>query len=157
MSSSAVRNSPLRFVFSLLALVIGAAAEECLPKLLSVGFPVLLVEAQLMASRGPLVAAAAFAMAAGALEESISSLPAMTSVSYFLAVAVLARRAELPRAAVVLSYPAYQLWLRLWVSGAGGNVFQRLLVSLPIGVATALAVGAILLWTERKAGINEAG
>ena len=47
------------------------------------------------------------------------SLPVMTSASYFLAVAALIRWSGFPRAAIVLTYPAYQLWLAAWTGGLG--------------------------------------
>ena len=141
----------------MLALVLGAALEELCPKLADVGFPILLVTVQFMAARRPTFAAVVFAVAAGAMEDAISSLPVMTSVSYFLAVAVLVKRAEFPRGAIVLTYPAYQVWLWLWTSSPGFNVFRRILVALPVGAFAAFATVAVLVWAERRAAIDEAG
>ena len=150
-------SSRVQFVFVLLTLVIGAAIEELVPKWCGVGFPVLLVAVQYMASRRVAMGMAFFAIAAGAVEDALSSMPTMTSVSYFLAVAVLTRWSELPRVTTVLTYPFYQLWLKLWVSGMGGNIFQRILVSLPVGLAAAFVVTAVLGWVERKAAIDGEG
>ena len=152
-----MRNSTLHLVYAVLALVLGAAAEELLPKPAGVGFPVLLAAVQFMAVRRVPVAMALFAIAAGAAEDAVSSLPLMTSVSYFLPVAVATRWAELPCGLMALSYPLYQFWLRLWGVGLADNVFDRLLVSVPVGLVTAFAVAAVLSWTERRVSLDAEG
>ena len=144
-------------MFSLLTLVIGGALETVFPKPLGVGIPVLLVAAQFMASRQTTMSMALFAIAAGAVEDALSSLPVMTSASYFLVVAMLTRWSGLPRGTTVLTYPLYQLWLRIWVSGLQGNIFHRILVAVPIGLATAFAVSAALTWLSGKVAIDEEG
>ena len=60
-----MRNSFLALAFSLAVLCLGAGAEELLPKVLGVGFPVLLMAAQVLAVRWSLAAAMVFAVAAG--------------------------------------------------------------------------------------------
>lgn len=150
-----MRNSLLHLVFSIMLLVVGAAVEDLSPKFCGVGLPVLLVAVQVMAARRTALAMALFAVAAGAVEDSISSLPAMTSASYFLVVAVLVRWSGLPRGTIVLTYPFYQLWLKLWVSGLAGNIFHRVLVALPVGLVAAFAVGAVLIGLERGAALDE--
>ena len=152
-----MRNSFLQLVFGALVLMLGSAAEELLPKVLGVGFPVLLVAVQFCAVRRSLPVALIFAVAAGAAEDALSSLPAMTSVSYFAGTALLMRWADLPRVATLLTYPAYQLWLRLWVPGLGGGVFNRTLAALPAGVVTAFAVVWALAAAERKGAIDGQG
>lgn len=152
-----MRNSLLSLAFSLAVLCIGASAEELLPKAFGVGFPLLLASVQVQAVRGSLVSAMMFAVAAGGLEDALSSLPPMTSVSFFLLAMAFARRAELPRAVTLLTYPAYQVWLFAWTGGLGGGVFLRILVSLPVGVATAFAVGWAIRLAERRAAIGEQG
>lgn len=142
-------------VSALVVLILGMGFEEALPKVAGVGFPILLVAMQFMAVRRPLSVAVLFALAAGVCEDSISALPTMPSVSYFLAVAILARTLDLPRAMTLLVYPLYQVWLEAWTGGSGGGVFMRILVSLPIGGIAALAVCAVLEWMERKAAIGE--
>jgi len=137
--------------------MLGCAAEEMLPKPFGVGFPVLLAAVQFFASRRPLPAALIFAAAAGAVEDALSSLPAMTSVGYFSATALLVRRTGFPRLAIAMTYPAYQLWLRLWVPGIGGGVFHRTLVALPLGVATAVAVAWLLFAAQKKGAIDVQG
>jgi len=150
-----VTNSPVQFAFAILTLVFGASAEELLPKICSVGFPVLLVSVQFVAVRRPIVSAALFAIVAGAFEDSLSSLPVMTSVSFFLSVTLLTRWCDLPRGVSVLTYPLYQFWLILWVFGLAGNVFSRVLVSVPVGLLTAFVVWALLAWVERGAALDD--
>ena len=154
MSSSAVRSSAIELVFAVLALVLGAGLEVSLPRFLGVGFPVLLAVAQFAATRRPAGAAVLCAIAAGAMEDALSGLPAMTSVSYFLLATALARWAGHPRGVTVLTYPGYQIWLSLWVTGLAGNVFTRILVSIPIGLATVSAAVALLAWGARKAAFD---
>lgn len=150
-------NSLLHFLLSVLTLVIGGALEELFPKVAGVGFPVLLAAVQFSAVRRPVLVAALFALAAGAVEDSLSSLPVMTSASYFLSVAFLTHWLEFPRAAILLTYPCYQLWLWMWMPMLRGNVFHRVLVSVPIGLLAVVTVGAVLVWVERRAAIDEAG
>ena len=141
-----------------MTLVLGAGAEELLPKFLGVGFPILLTATQFFATgRGTLAATVIFAIAAGAMEDAISMLPAMTSVSFFLAVAGFARVTGLRGAATALTYPCYQLWLAVWTSGLGGGVFGRILLALPVGLGTAFAVGVTLAWIERRGAVHEEG
>ena len=152
-----MRNSPLQLVFALLTLVLGAAAEELLPKPLGVGFPVLLAAVQFWAMCGFPLSMTLFALAAGAVEDSLSSLPVMTSASYFLAVAAVVRWSELPRGAIVLTYPLYQLWLWMWIPSLQGNAFHRILVALPIGLAAMFVVWAALAAVKRGGAIDEQG
>ncbi len=150
-------NDAVVLVSSLLVLVFGAGAEVLLPKVLGVGFPVLLTAVQFSAVRRPTVSAAMFAIAAGALEDALSALPPATSVSYFLGLAALVRWAGMPRIATLFTYPAYQVWLFVWTSDLGGEVFGRVLLALPVGLVTAIAVGSVLGWIERKAAMDEQG
>lgn len=150
-----MKNSPVQIVLALIALTCGCAAEELLPKAMGVGFPVLLCLVQSAAVRREPLMAFLFAIAAGAAEDSISSLPMMTSVSYFLLVAALARWSEMPRSSIVPTYLIYQLWLCTWVPNLQGGIFARMLLALPIGLLTAFVVHGLVLWMERKAAIDE--
>lgn len=151
-------NSLLQFVFCLLLLVFGVGAEEALPRVLGVGCPVLLAAAQLVASRAPAVTLSLFAVAAGAFEDALGVLPTAASASYFLAVAWGVNRLGFPRAGAALTYPGYLLWLWAWTgAGGGGVLFGRLLVSVPLGFATAWAVSLVYFWAERGAALDEAG
>ena len=145
------------FVFATVALVLGAGAETLLPKFLGVGFPVLLVSVQFMAARRSALTAVVFAVAAGAMEDALSALPAATSASFFLALAALVRWSGMPHAAMLVAYPAYQAWICMWTDRVGGGVFSRVLLALPVGVVTALAAGVVLVWAERKAAVDEKG
>ena len=61
----------VQFVVFLLVLVPGVAAEEMLPKVLGVGFPVLLMSVQFVSLRLPLPPSVLFAVAAGAAEDAV--------------------------------------------------------------------------------------
>ena len=76
-------------MFAVLALVLGAGCEELLPKFFGVGFPVLLMVVVFLSVRFGLLLAVMLAIAAGATEDALSALTPMTSVSFFLIVAVL--------------------------------------------------------------------
>ena len=152
-----MKNNILQFLLCILTLVVGAAAEDLFPKIGGIGFPVLLAAVQFSAVRRTTFAMVVFAIAAGAVEDALSSLPVMTSVSYFLAVATLTRWLAFPRAVIILTYPFYQLWLWLWVPWFDCNVFHRILIALPVGLLAVFAVGIVLAWAERSAAIDEAG
>lgn len=137
-------------------LLLGAAGEELLPKVLGVGFPILLAVVQLEAARKTVVEFMLFAVAAGAVEDALSSLPFLTSVSFFLLVATVIHWTSLPRAAILLTYPVYQLWLMIWVPSMQGGIYGRLLVSLPFGAVAALGIAGIVFYCERKAALDEA-
>ena len=149
-----MKNSLAILVFALLALAFGAAAEELCPKLLGVGLPMLLSEVQFVAARRPLMTALLFAVAAGALEDSLSLLPMATSASFFLAAVVAVKGSGHPRALMAVTYPLYQLWLWLWVNDLGNGVFARLVVALPVGVAVGWMASRLLGWGERRVGID---
>ena len=151
-----MRNSFLSLLFAVVVLCAGAGAEELLPKVAGVGFPVLLSLVLATATKRP-VEAVLFAIAAGAAEDAISSLPPMTSVSFFLLAAAFARKSGIAWAAAIFAYPAYQVWLAAWTGGLGGSVFGRILVALPVGAATALATAALFFLAERRAAIGEQG
>lgn len=148
-----MRNDALQLVLFVLVLVLGAGCEELLPRFWGVGFPVLLSAVAFFSVRGRLTAALLFAIAAGAVEDSISALPPMTSVTYFLLVAAVMRQSEILRPVGCLAWPGYQLWLAVWSGGL--NVYTRILVAIPIGLLTAFAVAGILSGTMRKAALDE--
>lgn len=150
-------NSVLQFCFSLAVLVLGAAAEELVPKVLGVGFPVLLTAVPFMAVRGSGPSALAFAVIAGAMEDALAALPPMTSSSYFLAVALLARYLGSTRVLLAFAYPVYQVWLAVWFADIGGGVFGRVLLACPVGWVAAFAVTAALFLFHRKAAVDERG
>ena len=137
---------------SLATLVLGAALEEMLPKWLGVGFPVLLALAILNGIRGSLPVAVIYAIAAAGFEDSLSSLPYMTSVLFFLGAAALARWTRLGWLTMLVAFPAYQLRRAVWIPGfATGALFVRFVLSIPMGVMTSFATGLAFLWLERRA------
>ena len=147
----------VQIALAALVLVLGASAEEMLPKFFGVGFPVLLASVPFLAVHRGRPAALAFAAAAGAMEEALSGLPPMAGVSFFLALAVLSRGSGLSGTLATLAYPVYQVWLSVWLVGIGGGVFGRVLLAFPIGFLTMLAVGAAVNWLCRKAAVDEQG
>ena len=111
----------------------------------------------IVAMRRPAATAVLFALAAGAMEDSLSSLPALTSASYFLALAVLVRWSKMPYAAALFAYPVYQMWLFVWTGRSGGGVFGHILLALPLGIVTTLAAELVLGWAERRGAVDEEG
>lgn len=151
-----MKNEAVQFLAALIALVLGGAAEELLPKVAGVGFPVLMAASVFMAMRRRAPDAVMFAVAAGALEDALSGLPPATSSSFFLAVAALARWSDFPHGALVMAYPVYQGWIWIWTMGQlAGGVYGRTLVAVPAGLVTALATWAALAWMERRAAADE--
>lgn len=147
----------VQIVLFVLILVSGAAFEELTPRIFGVGIPVLLMSAIFLSVRRAGSSALAFAVVAGAVEDTLSSLPPMTSVSYFLAVALLVRQLGSAWFVPAVSYAGYQVWLSVWVVRIGGDVFGRVLLAGPIGLVTAYAVDRALTWLSGKAVADERG
>lgn len=145
----------VNFVLCALILVSGAAFEEMLPKIFGVGVPILLMAVLFLSVRQAGSSVLAFAVVAGAVEDALSSLPPMTSVSWFIAVALLLRRFGSAWFVPAVAYAGYQVWLSIWVVGIGGEVFKRVLLACPIGLVTAFALDAALAWIFRKAAADE--
>lgn len=151
-----MKNNLTLILLSWIAIVFGCAAEELLPKVAGVGFPVLMSAVVAAAPRREWFSLVVFAVAAGGAEDAVSSLPVMTSPVFFLAVAALVRRWELPAGAGGAFYPLYQVWLALWPSGVEGPLFVKILTALPLGAVTLWATGSVGRWLERKAAADEA-
>ena len=145
----------VQFVLHVLVLVSGAAFEELLPRVFGVGVPVLLMSALFFSARRPGSSALAFAVVAGAVEDVLSALPPMTSVSYFLAAALLVSRLDSAWFVPAVAYVGYQVWLSVWVTSIGGDVFKRVLLACPVGLMTAFVFDAVLAWVFRKAAADE--
>lgn len=145
----------VQFVLAVLVLVSGAALEEMLPRVFGTGVPVLLAAVLFLSARQAGPSALAFAVVAGAVEDALSALPPMTSVSYFLAAALLLRRFGSAWFVPAVTYAGYQVWLSVWVSSIGGDVFKRVLLACPVGLVTALVVDVALAWLCRKAAVDE--
>ena len=154
-SSYAVISRTVQFVLSALILVSGAALEEMLPKIFGVGVPVLLASVLFLSVRQTGPSALAFAVVAGAVEDALSALPPMTSVSWFLGAALLLRRFGSAGFVPAVAYAGYQVWLSVWVSSIGGDVFKRVLLACPVAFATAFVADATWTWLYGKAAADE--
>lgn len=150
-------GSAVQIVLFVMVLVSGAALEEMSPDVFGVGFPVLLMSAAFLAVRRTGSSVLAFAVLAGAVEDALSDLPPMTSVSYFLIVAFLLHRLGSAWFVPAVAYAGYQVWLSVWVVRIGGDVFGRVLLAGPIGLVTAYAVDRALTWLSGKAVADERG
>ena len=157
MFSFGVKNSSLRYVLALLTLVIAASADELLPKVLGVGFPVLLMAVLVFAGRRPRALPIFFALAAGGAEDALSGLPFMTSASFFLVLAALVMWMRLPHVVALFAYPIYQAWLGLWAGGLKEGICFRALLAIPVGILVYFLVLLAVSVVERKAGVDEAG
>ena len=82
----------VHLVYMLIVLVVAGAMEELVPKIFNVGLPVLLSAAAYSALRRTPVEALLFALAAGGMEDSLSSLPFATSIGFFVAQFALLRK-----------------------------------------------------------------
>ncbi len=139
-----------------MTLAAGAALEELLPKTLGVGAPVLMSASAYFAVRRKPIPGILFAGAAGAAEDALSSLPYATSLAWFVMMAGLLRAFKLPLFAAAPAFALYQIWLWIWLGGSlSGNVFMRMAVSIPAGVATLAATALILSIIDRKAAVDE--
>lgn len=151
-----MKGEVVQLVIALMALVFGGAAEELLPKFPGVGFPVLLMASIFMAMRRGVWQMFMFAAAAGAAEDSLSSLPWATSIAYFCMVAAFARTSDSEWGVYAFAYPLYQLWIRMWSANLAGGIFSRFLLAIPVGLVTAACVRHVLAWLDRKGAADEA-
>ncbi len=147
-----MKGNVVQFVFIVLSLAIGAALEDMLPSVASVGFPVLLGISLFcaMTTRSPVWILVA--LSSGAMEEAIASLPPATAIVFFIASALAVRFFREPLAWAVVTYPAYQVWLGIILGGSGA--FGRVLVSVPMGTFVLLLSYAALSRIWRKAGAD---
>lgn len=152
-----MRNSLLRFSFFAVLLVVGAAAEDMLPRIGGVGVPVLLSLSLAVAHRGTWAEVVIFAVAAGAMADALASMPPAASASCFLAFSWFVRRTGSFHAVAAFAYPAYLLWLWAWTGSTGGEIFWRIAVATPLGFVATLLVGAVCEAAKRGAALDEAG
>lgn len=150
-----MKSEVVQFAFVLLVLVVSASAEELLPSFCGVGFPLLLALAMVMAMRTKVLPGVMTAIAAGAFEDALSSLPPMTSVCFFVIAALLARKEYFPRPFLPLLFPLFELWAGLCILGPKDDVFVRMLVSFPLGLAATGGQFLALTWGARRAGVDE--
>ena len=164
-------------VFAIMALVICAAAEELLPKIASIGFPFLLCATLWFANSyragrtettpaeqqkragGARVDVILFAIAAGAMEETLSLLPAGTAATYFALTSAVCGNVDIPLpfpATAALAWGVFQLWLWIWLGGAmSGAVYLRFAAALPMAAATAAATGFLASRGIRETGLAQ--
>lgn len=151
-----MKKEIVELVIALVALFVGGAAEELVPKAYGVGFPVLLSATAYMSVRRTPLSGIVFAVAAGAAEDALSGLPPMTSIAWFVAVASLMRGFKLPLPAAAFAFCGYQLWLWAWLGGElQGHLAARLLAALFAGALALAATSAVLWWLDRKGAVDE--
>ncbi len=123
-----------------------------LPSIGSLGVPVLLSMAVFfaVATRSPSWIMAA--VAAGALEEAICSLPPGSAIVFFAAMAAAVRLFRESAVWIAVAYPSYQTWMALVADGAAAP--GRMLLSVPVGIAGISISLAVLSWLWRKAGAD---
>lgn len=139
----------------ILTVVISAAAEELLPVFSGAGFPMLLAAVLALSTRFKVLPVVMLAIGAGAFEDALSGLRLMTSVSFFVVAALLARKTLFPRPFLVVLFPAYGLWVGMCNAGAMGDLFVRLLLLLPLGAVAYAGLSLLVGWAAWKAGVDE--
>lgn len=149
-----MKRAVAAFAVAMFALVVCGAAEGCAPKPWGTGLPFLLAASLRFAARRPAAEGFTFAAAAGAFEDSLSSLPFAVSVSFFAASAALARRFGHGPLQAALLWCAFQAWLWIWTGSASGGVFARVPAALPAGFLAALLVEPALAALDRKAALE---
>lgn len=150
-----MKDEVVQFVFILVAIVIAAAAEELLPSFFGIGFPVLLSVVMLIASRVNVLPGVMSAVAAGAFEDALSSLPPMSSICFFTIAALVSRKAYFPRPFLLAVFPAYAVWTSMCKAGPIGDALVSLMLSLPLGAVAFVIVLLVLTWAGGKAGFDE--
>jgi len=147
-----VKGNLVQFAFIVVAIVLGGALEDMLPSIGSLGVPMLLALAVFFAveTRTPIWIMAA--VAAGAFEEAICSLPPGSAIVFFAAIAVAIRFFREPVVWIAIAYPSYQVWLALVADGMGAP--GRILLSVPVGAAFLAVALVVLPWLWRKAGVD---
>jgi len=147
-----VKSNVVQFVFIVVALVLGGALEDMLPSVGSLGLPILLSLAVFFAveTRTPIWIMSA--VAAGAFEEAVCSLPPGSAMVFFAAIAVAIRFFREPFVWIVVAYPSYQIWLALVADNAGAP--GRILLSVPVGALFLSIAFVVLPRLWRKAGAD---
>jgi len=145
-----VKAEFVRFLLPLTVLLLGGVLEEALPKVLSVGFPVLMTAALVLGVVRTRTEAVLLAVFAGVLEDSLCALPLAMTASFLVVVTLCAWALPVARLAPVVAYPVYQLWLVVWTSLPAGELWGRLLVSVPISALTVAVLRPLLLAFERR-------
>ena len=147
-----MKGNLVQFAFIVAAIVLGGALEDMLPSVGSLGLPMLLSLAVFFAfeTRTPIWIMTA--VAAGAFEEAVCSLPPGSAIVFFAAIAVAIRFLREPVVWIAVAYPSYQIWLALVADGMGAP--GRILLSVPVGAAFLVIALAVLPLLWRKAGAD---
>ena len=147
-----MKSNVVQFVFIVVALVLGGALEDMLPSVGSLGLPILLSLAVFFAveTRTPIWIMTA--VAAGAFEEAVCSLPPGSAMVFFAAIAVAIRFFREPVVWIAVAYPSCQVWLALVSDTAGAS--GRILLSVPVGAVCMAMAFAVLPRLWRKAGAD---
>ena len=150
-----MKYAAVHFAIALTSLSVCGAIEELAPKWGGTGFPALLASAAYFAAKRRTAPALLYALAAGAAEDALSSLPFATGASFFAAAALCVRAS---RVNPILWFPlwvVFQGWLWIWLGGAAGNIFTRMLAAIPLSLAAFAATAFALARLDRKAGADE--
>ena len=147
-----MKGNLVQFAFIVAAIVLGGALEDMLPSVGSLGLPMLLSLAVFFAfeTRTPIWIMTA--VAAGAFEEAVCSLPPGSAIVFFAAIAVAIRFFREPIVWISVAYPSYQVWLALVADGAGA--LGRILLSVPVGAIFLSLAFVVLPRLWRKAGAD---
>ena len=150
-----MKSEAARLVLIAMVLAFAGALEELSPKIAGVGFPLLLPFTLIVAARWSFPMWAVTAIAAGATEDALASLPPAASATFFLAAAALVHWSAVRHPLYVLAYPAYLLWLCVWGGNLAGNLFGRILIGFPVGALSVAIVARLAGFIAREAGIDE--
>ncbi len=151
-----MKKDIVHFVYALIAIVACSAIEELSPKILGVGVPALLSAAAYCSVRRPPIEGFMFAVAAGAAEDTLSSLPFATSLSFFVGMFAFMRGFKLSLAFAMPAYCLYHLWIWIWLgSSIDGSIMLRFIASIPVGAIILVAISFALRWLDGKAAMDE--
>jgi len=142
----------LAFLFQVLVLVLGGAMEALLPKPLGVGVPILLGWTLCASVRRAAPVVVVLALAAGAFEDALASLPALTSAPFFVVVALVANRLHWAPLVLLVAYPLYEVWLWAVARVPASALGLACALAVPMALAAVVFV-AFFAWCERKAAI----
>lgn len=144
------------FVFSVLFLVVCAAAEDLSPKFLGLGLPFVMASAIVFSDRRLFswTHTMVFAAAASAIEDSLCGFPPAASASFFAAAVFVVRKFSLSALVSSLAFPLYLAWLWMWGLVSGGGNYLRFVMFAPFGLVATMIVSSLVWTSARKAGLK---
>ena len=151
-----MKSNIVQIAIALWTIVFASAFEEMLPKIAGVGFPLLMMSSVYFASKREMGRFFAFAVVAGAAEDAICSLPFATSIAFFVMIAAFIAVTGMVASCCFFAYPLYQIWLGMWLPDMNGAIFNRFLLSIPVGALTAGAAWLVLGWIDKRGAVDEA-